>query len=89
MGLAFARTMNGSQGRTLDRVGVYLREPVFGHGQLYVVISKVRQFADVKIKLIDGPYQTKLNLPTICQIIHAKCCSERSAAEFKLLQSLF
>ena len=32
--LCFAMTINKAQGQTLDFVGVYLKEPVFSHGQL-------------------------------------------------------
>uniref|UniRef100_A0A8C5WCT2 ATP-dependent DNA helicase n=1 Tax=Leptobrachium leishanense TaxID=445787 RepID=A0A8C5WCT2_9ANUR len=52
--LAFAMTINKSQGQTLDRVGIYLPEPVFSHGQLYVAFSCVKSSADVKIQVIDG-----------------------------------
>jgi PIF1-like helicase len=38
--LAFALTINKAQGQTLKRVGIYLHEPVFGHGQLYVALSR-------------------------------------------------
>lgn len=39
--LAFAMTINKSQGKTLNKVGLYLRLPCFGHGQLYVALSRV------------------------------------------------
>ena len=38
---AFAITINKSQGQTMKEVGVWLRGPVFGHGQLYVACSRV------------------------------------------------
>jgi len=37
---AFAMTINKSQGQTLQRVGIFLRKPVFSHGQLYVALSR-------------------------------------------------
>ena len=39
--LAFATTINKSQGDTLKMVGIWLPQPVFGHGQLYVAPSRV------------------------------------------------
>ncbi len=35
---SFAMTVNKSQGCTLDFVGIYLNEPLFSHGQLYVAM---------------------------------------------------
>ncbi len=47
--LAYAITINKSQGHTPDVVGVDLREHVFTHGQLYVALSRVRNLNDICI----------------------------------------
>ncbi|XP_054272896.1 uncharacterized protein LOC128993160 [Macrosteles quadrilineatus] len=40
--LAYSMTGHKSQGQTIDRVGVDLRSDCFTHGQLYVLLSRVR-----------------------------------------------
>ena len=49
--LAFAITINKSQGQTLKRVVVFLPLPVFSHGQLYVALSRVGSPADISVFL--------------------------------------
>jgi ATP-dependent DNA helicase PIF1 len=38
--LSFAMTINKAQGQTIPNGGIYLPEPVFSHGQLYVDLSR-------------------------------------------------
>ena len=46
---AFAMTINKSQGQTLHTVGVYVPQPVFTHGQLYVAGSRTGDPDGLKI----------------------------------------
>ena len=54
--LVFAITVHKSQGQTLEKVVVWLQEPCFGHGQLYVGASRVGNPDNIKffIKSADG-----------------------------------
>ena len=41
--------VNKSQGQILNKVGLYLSNPVFRHGQFYVALSRVTSHQDLKI----------------------------------------
>ncbi|KAH8947643.1 hypothetical protein BDL97_11G053400 [Sphagnum fallax] len=57
--LAYAMTINKSQGQTMKRVGIYLPRPgVFGHGQLYVAVSRVSSRDGLKL-LVDNSTHAK------------------------------
>jgi ATP-dependent DNA helicase PIF1 len=42
-------TVNKAQGQTIPNVGVYLSEPVFSHGQLYVALSRATTRSNIRI----------------------------------------
>ncbi|GAB2294289.1 hypothetical protein Dimus_038292 [Dionaea muscipula] len=57
--LAYALTINKSQGQSVKYVGVDLRTPVFSHGQLYVALSRCTAFTRISIVLPnDDQYST-------------------------------
>ncbi|PWZ18654.1 ATP-dependent DNA helicase PIF1 [Zea mays] len=69
--LSFAMTVNKAQGQTIPNVGVYLPEPVFSHGQLYVALSRATARSNIKILVIpavDGRKKSRKGvkkLPTV------------------------
>jgi ATP-dependent DNA helicase PIF1 len=51
--LAYAMTINKSQGQTLFHVGLHLTHDVFSHGQLYVAFSLVKALTNIEVQLLD------------------------------------
>ena len=45
--VCYAMTINKSQGQTLSRVGLHLRDDVFCHGQLYVALSRATSCSNI------------------------------------------
>ncbi len=53
--LAFAMTIDKSQGQTLDKVGLQLnKNDCFGYSHLYTAISRVSSWSRVQVKLDDN-----------------------------------
>ena len=63
--LAFAMTINKSQGQTFDKIGIYLPSPVFSHGQLYVAFLRTRSFAAVSVQIQSSTQGTFHKTPNI------------------------
>ena len=61
--IAFATTINKSQGQTLKHVGVWLMCPVFSHGQLYAASSRTGDPNGLKFAIKEQPGHGKGNTP--------------------------
>jgi hypothetical protein len=51
--VCYAITINKSHVQTLGKVGVYLQNPVFTHGRLYVAISRVTSLGGLKVLIAE------------------------------------
>ncbi|GKB35534.1 DNA helicase [Tanacetum coccineum] len=63
--LSYAMTINKSQGQSLEKIGIFLPEPVFAHGQLYVAFSRATSPEGLKILIKNGtedPQNTTKNI---------------------------
>ena len=63
--LSYSMTINKAQGQTFEKVGIFLPEPVFSHGQLYVAFSRARALAAVKVKVATTHQQGKRHGKTV------------------------
>jgi hypothetical protein len=62
--VAFAMTINKAQGQTIPYMGLYLPDPVFSHGQLYVALSRVQSKDNIKILVKNGQVDDELGVFT-------------------------
>jgi ATP-dependent DNA helicase PIF1 len=51
---AFCMTINKAQGQTFKKAGIYLPEPCFGHGQLYVGMSRLGNPEGLHVMVVGG-----------------------------------
>ncbi|GKA02841.1 ATP-dependent DNA helicase PIF1-like protein [Tanacetum coccineum] len=56
--ICFGMTINKSQGQMLSKVGLFLQRPVFSHGQLYVVVLRVKTKKGLKVLCCDKDVET-------------------------------
>ncbi|GFY27436.1 ATP-dependent DNA helicase [Trichonephila clavipes] len=63
--LAFAMSINKSQGQTMSICGLDLENPCFSHGQLYVACSRVGKPSNLFVLAKDRPFQVseKIKIP--------------------------
>lgn len=48
---AYSGTFNKCQGCTFEKIGIDLTQPCFSHGQLYVALSRARNFDSITVLL--------------------------------------
>jgi hypothetical protein len=58
--LAFAMTINKSQGQTLRKVGISLKEEVFSHGQLYTAFTRTTSGDNMALAVPDNLKESRL-----------------------------
>jgi hypothetical protein len=86
---AFALTINKAQGQSLSCVSVYLPQPVFGHGQLYVALSRVTNLAGLTISMVGDPNTPPKTTNVVNLDVIRRCfrATQVSLLGFQLLSS--
>lgn len=70
--LAFSMTINKAQGLQFQRMGAYLPNPAFSHGQMYVLLSRVRNIENDLRVFVKEPNLNFDHMPNIVNETMAK-----------------
>ncbi len=78
--LAFGMSINKAQGQSLDRVGIYLNNPIFAHGQLYVALSRCTDCRNLRILLPPNSNRRTSNIVyrEVIEWVHRKVSHNKS-----------
>jgi len=60
--LAFAITINRSQGQSVEHMGINLQTSVFSHGQLYVAFSRYTSPLNISVLLLEQSQESRRTL---------------------------
>ena len=63
--LAFAMTINKSQGQSVEYVGINLQTSVFSHGQLYVAFSRCTSLLNISVLLLEQSQESRRTLNVV------------------------
>ena len=63
--LAFAMTINKSQGQLVEHVGINLQTSVFSHGQLYVAFSRCTSPLNISVLLPEQSQESRRTLNVV------------------------
>ncbi|XP_021741313.1 uncharacterized protein LOC110707593 [Chenopodium quinoa] len=94
--LSFAMTNNKAKGQTLSQVGLYLNNPCFSHGQLYVGLSKAQTSAQIKV--LSKPTRDQVSATTVRNVIAFSilekagseiCVNSKVSHSFAILEDYF
>ena len=73
--LAFAMTINKSQGQSVKNVGLYLLTTVFSHGQLYVALSHCTSASRIKVLLPENCENRRTPNTVYKEVLNGLCLS--------------